>query len=227
MNRHLLLVGLILSLYSVTVFAQTPDVTFETVKLAGIGSISIPSIMELQSGLYKELSDKYSKELGFDASGAVIFQQKGRNELFTKSPTYARVIIEEALGKPGEYRKITSKIVLTKKELEILNNQAKTEVENDFQKADVGLKLLRWDFISVVTVNGRNALKVAYLRQLNSNPPVYVETYTIDNYDRRYGLTMSYRQEDASIWKEVLNTTKNSFTITIVKRAIPKNKRNK
>lgn len=183
--------------------------------------------MELQSGLYKEISDKYSKELGFDASGMIIFQQQGRNEIFTKPSTYARVMIEETLGKPGDYRKITSKIVLTKQELEALNTQAKTEVENEFQKAGVGLRLLRWNFISVVTVNGRNALKVAFLRQLNSNPPVFVETYTIDNYDRQYGLTMSYRQEDASIWKEVLNTTKNSFTITNIKQALPKNKRKK
>ena len=201
--------------------------TFEQVKLSGIGSISVPSIMELQSGFYKEFSDKRSKELGFDVSGMIIFQQQGRNDIFTKSPTYARVMIEETLGKPGDYRKITSKIVLTKQELEILNTLAKTEIENEFQKAGVGLKLLRWDIVSVVTVNGRNALKVAFLRQLNSNPPVYVETYTIDNFDRQYVLTMSYRQEDASIWKEVLNTTKNSFTITNIRQAIPKNKRKK
>ena len=209
------------------VFAQTSDVTFEQLELIGIGSISIPSIMELQAGLYKEFSDKRSNDFlikkGIEAyENHIIFQQKGQNE-FRKVNTYARVIIATEIGKAGDYRKITSKISLTKQQLKTLDSEAKTEIEFSFQGTK--LKIIRWDGVSVVTINGRSALKFAYLRQVSNNPPVYVELYQIDNYDRRYVLTISYRQEDASIWEEVLRKTKNSFTVTNVKQPITKKKR--
>lgn len=60
-------------------------------------------------------------------------------------------------------------------------------------------------------------MKVAFLRQLNNNPPVYVEMYHIENYDHEYILTISYRQEDTFIWEDVLQTTKDSFTVANIK----------
>jgi hypothetical protein len=208
---------LLIVLCSFSASAQLPAVTYEKVKLANIGSILIPSIMELQAGTYKELSDKYSKEIGYDVSGNIIFQQIGRNDILKKSPTYARVMIKETLGKAKDYRKITSKIVITKQQLKALDAEMKAGLINEFQAVGVGLKLLRWDGVSISTVNSRYATKVAYLRQLNNNPPVYVELYYIENYDREYLLTISYRQEDAPIWEDVLQTTKDSFTVTNIK----------
>jgi len=74
------------------------------------------------------------------------------------------------------------------------------------------LKIVRWDGVSVNNVNGRSVMRVAYLRQLNDNPSVYVEIYYFENYDRMHLLTISYREGDTSIWKEDLETTKNSFS---------------
>ncbi len=204
--------------------AQTVEVTYEQVKLTGIGSISIPSIMELQSGVYKELSNKFSKELGFDVSGVIIYQQAGRNNLFKKSDTYARLMIEETSGNAGEYRRINSKLVLTPKELKILDAQSKNELTNQFQASGIGMKLIRWDGVSVDKISGFDVLKTAYLRQLNDNPAVYVELYYIENYDRQYLLTISYREKDASIWKDTLNKTKNSFEITTIRKPATKRK---
>ncbi len=204
--------------------AQTAEVTYEEIKLTGIGSISIPSIMELQSGVYKELSDKFSKELGFDVSGVIIYQQAGRNELFTKSDTYARLMIKETAGNAGEYRSINSKLVLTSKELKILDTQSKSELLNQFQSSGIGLKLIRWDGVSVDKISGFDVLKTSYLRQLNDNPAVYVELYYIENYDRQYSFTISYRLEDASIWKDTLNKTKSSFKVTTIRKPTTKRK---
>ena len=134
-------------------------------------------------------------------------------------------MIKETIGKAGDYRKITSKIVLTKQELKTLDTEVKNEMVNEFQTSGTGLKLIRWDGVSVDTVNGRSALKFAYLRQINNNPTVYVELYHFGNYDREYVLTISFRQEDASIWEEVLRKTKNSFTITNIRQPITKKKR--
>ena len=208
--------------------AQTTAVTYEEIKLTGIGSISIPSIMELQSGVYKEFSDKFSKELGFDVSGVIIYQQAGLNDLFKfkkKSDTYARLMIKETLGKAGEYRSLNSKLVVTPKELKLLNKQSKDELTNQFQSSGMGMKLIRWDGVSVDKISGFDVLKIAYLRQLNDNPAVYVELYYIENYDRQYTLTISYREEDSSIWKDALNRTKNSFKITNIRKPATKRKR--
>jgi len=208
--------------------AQTTAVTYEEIKLTGIGSISIPSIMELQSGVYKEFSDKFSKELDFDVSGVIIYQQAGLNDIFKKlkkSDTYSRLMIKETSGKAGEYRSLNSKLVLTPRELRLLDTQSKNELTNQFQSAGIGMKLIRWDGVSVNKISGSDVLKTAYLRQLNDNPAVYVELYYIENYDRQYTLTISYREEDAPIWKDTLNKTKDSFKITNIRKPATKRKR--
>ena len=201
--------------------AQTSKITYEDITLTGIGSISIPSIMELQSGVYNEFSNKFSKELGFDVSGVIIYQQAGLNDLFKtlkKSNTYARLMIKETSGKAGEYRRLDSKLVVTPSELRLLNTQSKNELINQFQSSGTGLKLIRRDGVSVDKISGFDVLKTAYLRQLNDNPAVYVELYHMENYDRQYTLTISYREEDSSIWKDALNKTKTSFKITNIRK---------
>lgn len=203
------------------VFGQSYEGTFQKIRLTNVGSILIPSTMELQSGTYKELSDTFSKEqmkkIGAEVSGdSIIFQQKGLND-FKKVNTYARVMVKTTVGKVRDYRKATAKIVLTKKQLAGLDKQAKIELEDDFKAVGVGLKLIKWGGVSIDTVNGRNVLKTTYSRQLNDNPSVYVELYYIENNDRVHVFTISYREEDVSIWKEDLETTKNSFVLTNIK----------
>ena len=214
------IVGLFIGLLfvvSFSGFAQTPPITFERVKLSGIGSIEIPSIMELQSGLYQEFSNARSKELGYDVSGHIIFQQSGRNDVFTSSNTYARVMISEDRGTPGDYNKISTKISFSGSELRALDTAAKAAILKEFSQAGIGVKLIRWDGVSIDSVGGRSSMKVSYLRQLNENPSVYVETYYIHNYDRQYTLVISYRDKDADIWRDVLARTKSSFTVTNIR----------
>lgn len=216
LKEHFLVLILLLVCVSSTFGQATPGQAFVEFKLNGLGSILIPDIMELQSGAYKKLSDGFSKEMGYDVSGKVIFQQKGLNELnFRGINTYARVMIGTEVGTPGSYKKLTTKSKATPRELQILGSSLKKELVDSF--GNTGLKLLRWDGVSVVTVNGQSALKFAYLRQLNDNPSVYVEIYRFQNNDRMHSLTISYRLDDASIWKDALERTKNSFKITNVR----------
>jgi len=196
------------------VFGQTSAGTFEKIKMSDIGTVLIPSAMELQSGTFKKFSDSVSKDLmkeqGIEITGDnIVFQPKGLND-FKKLNTYARVIINTTIGRKGEYRKITAKFAATKREL----NEASTIFRKQFEEElkSIGLKIVRWDGVSVNNVNGRSVMRVAYLRQLNDNPSVYVEIYYFENYDRMHLLTISYREGDTSIWKEDLETTKNSFS---------------
>lgn len=187
--------------------------TFVEFKLKGLGTILIPDTMELQSGAYKALSDRSSSEMGYDVSGDVIFQQKGLNDFrFKDNKTYARVMIGTERDKPGSYEKLGTRIKATQRDLQSLSNLFKKDLIDSF--GATGLKLLRWDGVSIVTVNAQSALKISYVRQLNDNPSVHVEIYRFPNDDRMHSLTISYRLEDAGIWEDALERTKNSFKIS-------------
>jgi hypothetical protein len=210
---------ILILIFAFGVFGQTSVGIFEKIKISEIGTILIPSTMELQSGSYKKFSDSVSKTLlkgqGIEITGDnIIFQPKGLNE-FKKMNTYARVIVDTTIGKKGEYRKITAKFTATKRELNETSTVLKKQFEEELK--GINIKIVRWDGVSVNNVNGRSVMRVAYLRQLDNNPSVFVEMYYFENYDRMHLLTISYREEDASFWKEDLETTRNSFTITNVR----------
>lgn len=193
----------------------------ENYLLKDIGSISVTDKMEIQSGNYKKLAEQYqteaSKRFGYEISdNRIVFQQKGLNSN-TKSAfgSYARVILETTIGNYGDYEKLTAKLTATSSELADLNQQLKSQVEQSF--IGTGLKLISWYGVQIVTVNGRNALKSSYLRQLNDNPSVTVSIYQFQNNDRIHRLTLSYRQEDAAIWKTAYANILSSFKITNVR----------
>lgn len=195
------------------VFAQTDNVKFETVKLSEIGTILLPSNMEVQSGDYKTYSDTASKATGIEISGdTIIFRQKGLKHL-NNSATYAQIVIKREREKPKDFQPISSKIVLSKQELKLVDEGMKTFFKNWFKASGTDLKLIRWDEVSMDIINERAALKIVYLRQLDNTPPVYVENYLIDNNGRQYTLILSYPEEDFYIWKDVFAKVKESFTV--------------
>lgn len=217
-KQFLFLVTLLL--FSVCVsYAQDAEATFVEFRIKGLGTIKIPVTMELQGGVYKEMSDAFSKDMltkqGYDVPGdQVVFQQKGLNE-FKGDYTYARVMIATDHGKAGEFEKLSIKLKATPAELRLLDSTMKKGIVDSFVGS--GSKLIRWDGVSIVLAGGRSAVKTAYLRQLNDNPPVYVEMYQFQNYDRTHHLTISYRQRDEAMWKADLEKTKNSFLITNIR----------
>jgi len=215
--KRLILITLVLTLFCTISYAQSAEPTFVEYRLKDVGTIQIPAIMELQGGEYKQISDSFSKQMGFEISGDdIIFQQKGLNDFdFKNNKTYARVMIGTEHVEPGTVERLTKRIVTTPAELREVNELMKQGLVKSFEGTQ--LKLIRWDGVSITNVNGRNALKTAYLRQLNSNPSVYVELYLFQNYDRTHRLTISYRLEDSAMWNPALERTKNSFTITNVR----------
>lgn len=206
------LMGLLLPTFG----QATPGQTFVEFKLNGLGTLLIPDTMELQSGAYKKLADGFKNDQGYDVSGDVVFQQKGLNEFnFKENKTYARVMIGTEISTQGAFQKLSAKVKATRKELELFSSIFQKEIVESF--GNTGLRLLRWDGTSVVTVNGQSALKFSYLRQLNENPSVYVEIYNFQNNDRMHRLTISYRLQDATLWKDALERTKSSFKITNIR----------
>lgn len=197
---------------------ERQDISFINYKIRDVGFISIPSNIEIQSGQYKEINDAYLKEImdQFDyelLDDRVIFQQKGLNTSKKDSfETYVRVIIETDKGTIGDYDTLKTELNASPTELAELGKIIKPELENILSKT--GINMLEWYEPLTVTVNGVDALKISYSRQLNNNPPVLVEIYEFYNNDRMHRLTLSYRVEESKIWKSLLEDVLRSFTIT-------------
>jgi|JI6StandDraft_1071083.scaffolds.fasta_scaffold98523_3 hypothetical protein len=206
-------------LISTISFSQSTD--FENYRILQVGSISIPTNMEIQSGNYKKLSETYQKEMskkfGYEVSdNRIVFQQKGLNDLEKQGlASYVRVILETEIGNFGDFDKLTNKLTATPQEISDISKELKSQMQQSF--AGTGLKLITWYGVSIVTINGRTALKISYLRQLNDKPYVVVNMYRFQNNDRLHSLTLSYRQSEEATWKPLLSKITNSFTITNVR----------
>ena len=205
--------------FTTLTFSQSTD--FDNYRILEVGSISIPNNMEIQSGNYKKISEIYQKEIskkfGYEVSdNRVVFQQKGVNDLDKQAlATYVRVILETDIGNFGDYEKLSTKLIATPQEISDISKEFKTQIQQSL--AGIGSKLITWYGVSIVTINGRTALKISYLRQLNDKPFVVVNMYRFQNNDRLHTLTLSYRQSDEATWKPLLTKIANSFIITNIR----------
>ncbi len=178
-----------------------------------LGLIDIPPSMELMSGTYKECNNQILKQLEIEAP-QVIFQQKGLNAYSSETfKHYVRVILENQVGKLGEFEKLNfnpSKI--SNSELNELNQFFKEKTTSDLNS--IHQNIIHWYPIKMEKVNGMSCLHVSYQRRLNDNPIVLVNTYIFLDHDRIHSLTLSYRINETDIWKDDLDTILKSFRIT-------------
>ena len=193
----------------------TQTIDFENYKLLDLGYISIPVNMEVQSGNLKIFMDSIKKEYGISGN-RVVFQPKGTNEVEENSlSTYARVIIKTNLGNYGDFEKLTTNYTATQAELNELNSELKKDME--LSALEMGGKLISWYGVSIEKINGKSALKYAYLRQLKDNPCVVTTIYMFENNDRVHTLLFEYRQSDEVTWEPLFSKILNSFVITNVR----------
>lgn len=182
---------------------------YTTYTIDEVGSISVTDDLELQGGNYKEMVDSYlnSRYINFDSR--VVFQPKGLNALDKEVNSYCRIIIETLYG---DYEPLYSKIPqVSVNELRELSATMKQSLIQGF--AGTSLQLINFYGSTIVKVNNQVAIKTSYTRRLGDNAPVRVDVYHFQNRDRMHSLTLSYRIEDAALWKEKLSHSLNSFKI--------------
>jgi len=215
--KKLLILFLLLS--SISVISQVDK--FDNFLIKDVGYISIPNIMEIQKGEYKEYMDgfheKYGKKFGYEIiDNRVVFQQKGLNEWSEQGfTTYARIILETNISNFGDFEKITTSFSATQAELSGLSEMYKSQLIQSFEGTT--LKLIKWHGLATVTVNGRSAIKMSYLRDTKGRPEVEVSVYSFQNNDRMHSLTISYRKVDEKLWKPLMEEVLDSFVITNVR----------
>lgn len=182
---------------------------YTTYTIDEVGSMSVTDDLELQGGNYKEMVDSYlnSRHINFDSR--VVFQPKGLNALDKEENSYCRIIIETLYG---DYEPLYSKIPhVSVNELRELSATMKQSLIQGF--AGTSLQLINFYGSTIVKVNNQVAIKTSYTRRLGDNAPVRVDVYHFQNRDRMHSLTLSYRIEDAALWKEKLSHSLNSFKI--------------
>jgi hypothetical protein len=143
---------------------------------------------------------------------SLTFQPKGVNALHKDAlAKYARILISINKGNAGEFLSNNEVLGLTRSELEDLSSMYRQSFDEDAKKLGGQAKLLEWFPIKVVKINGTAAIKISYLRQAFNNPPVFVQTYNILNYDEKIEITLSYRDNEKHLWAEDFEKSINSF----------------
>ena len=190
-------------------FVNIIQAQYTTYTIEEVGSISVTDDLELQGGNYKEMVESYlnSRHINFDSR--VVFQPKGLNALEKEVNSYCRIIIETLYG---DYEPLYSKIPqVSVNELRELSTTMKQSLIQGF--AGTSLQLINFYGSTIVNINNQVAIKTSYTRRLGDNAPVRVDVYHFQNRDRMHSLTLSYRIEDADLWKEKLSHSLNSFRI--------------
>lgn len=183
----------------------------------GIGSIDIPPEMEVQSQEYKDFVreitdgkvDDYLAEFE-EGPRNITIQPKGINDISPAVEYYSRVLLDTDIGKEGEFLLLNQNSNVNPNILNMLNEQQRISTEQNIDY----FQILEWYKPSIEIVNGMFAIKTSYLRQMGSNPPVYVEIYNFQNFDRQHRLTFSYRVKEKELWEPLFSKIKSSFRIT-------------
>lgn len=200
---------------------EDPEKGWKRIEMTDIGSIDLAPELEIQGGDYKEfnaqLRDKMGEYLKVDFSQPKLtLQPKGINEFNQQSlKRYIRIMVETIPGNEGDFDKINEQIEISDSELRELNTEFKNQITQSFH--GTGLKLIEWYPTEIVELNNMSAIRISYKRQLKDQPYVMVEIFRIQNYDRMHSLTMSYRKNEESLWKPIIEKTKASYRITNIK----------
>lgn len=103
-------------------------------------------------------------------------------------------------------------VTISSQEYEEINSTLKKNAINSLSQLQ-NMKLLQWNGVSNVKIDGVPAIKYSYIRQLGSNPSVYVENYVVLRGSKRYIFTFSYRVNDKEIWQPIYSKILNSLQI--------------
>lgn len=196
---------LLLCLIFQSAIAQSSSL--EKINLGNWGIINLPKSMEVQSGIYKKIVDEAKKEFSVNAE-RVVFQQKGLNQGNNKQ-TYARVIIRTDTAQENFPNLSTEKV--TPKDLTDLNQSYKSQTYEVANNPTYPAKIISWNNLKIVTINGQKCLNYSYTRKMGNNPETYSEFFIFWKGKKQHTLNIEYRINETAKWKTELVNCVNSF----------------
>lgn len=189
------------------------------VDIEGIGFLYIPDTLEIQSGTYKETADMYKEKIFKIPAdkNKLMIQQAGLNTNGKKAQeTYCRMIISTQTGNYGDFEILGTKIEADNDEIEFLSNIFKNQIQEQFERQRTktyNQKLIKWNGLSIEQINDYYAIHTSYIRKLNNNPEIIVQTYMIGNNDRQHIITISYRVNEADRWEKIFDKVLKSLVL--------------
>ncbi len=187
----------------------------QALKIDYFGEISLPDEMEIQAGSLKELTDAYGKTIlgNLDNHQSLVFQQKGLNSADPNSfKTYARVVIDTYMGEKGTYKQLSEKNNLTNEDISFYKSNFETQLKTIWPQAKQ--KLISSTETVIIKVGNHYCTKHSYIRQLENSPQVFVEVFRFQNNDRVHLISFSYRTQDETKWKNIMDSVLKSIKLT-------------
>lgn len=182
---------------------------WDKIDLGNWGEIKMPNTMEIQSGVYKKILDNSKRHFSVNAE-RVVFQQKGVNE-GKNLETYARIIIRTDFSNENFPDLNTTNI--TSQDIADLNQMYKSQVYEVANNATFPAKIIKWNGVKIVTLNGNKAINYSYIRQMNGKPQTYSEFYVFWKGKKQHTLNIEYRINDSSVWESDLDKAVQTFKL--------------
>lgn len=166
---------------------------YQRVRFMDIGTVDVPDSMQVQEP---------------ESPQRIVIKQK-------EMDTYARVAIAVYHNDKGEVPRLIDQ--LTKADVQQFETGTRREIE-------AGLSTIHpynIDWYPAISeyVNGMNSVKINYRYSFTGfkTYPMLVTMHYFFNHDEVIVLTMSYREDHASIWEKPFKEILNSFRITKIK----------
>jgi len=169
----------------------------------------MPSSLEVQSGNYKKIIDYQKRHFSVDAE-RIVFQQKGVNE-GKNLDTYARIIIRTDFTNEDLPDLNTTEI--TSEDIADLNEMYKGQIYEVANNPTYPAKIIKWNGVKIVSLNGDKSVNYSYVRQMNGKPQTYSEFYVFWKKNRQHTLNIEYRIKDSEKWKSDLDKAVQTFKL--------------
>lgn len=177
------------------------------IEIPGFVTVDIPPTIELQKGAYKSFKETVAKvSLNLDLRDqALTFQQAGLNDLEEGSTRrYARIIFKSFYDKKSDFDLLDED--MTPEVLKLIEEDEYAKLNKSLEQMKrsglAASKIIKWYPVQKIWLGGLLGYRTAYLRQLKSNPPVFVEEYKLVCGRYLHSITFSYRQSEESFWKK-------------------------
>ncbi len=190
MRGLILTIGVII--FESTAFAAVSFPRWIRIGIGDIASLQYPPTLEIQNDSYRSISGATSP-----GHNNIILQQYGLNQLTPDGRSrYARALFKTKNSDFGI--SLYDNLSFTQSELDEINDTIyKGTVQ---ESAAINNKILAWNPVQVININGVDCLYYNYKRQMSNNPIVNVHVFTFFNNQYTHTLIISYRESEKSYW---------------------------
>lgn len=154
---------------------------------------------------------KHLRSINVGDENVVVFQQAGLSTMNNSAmKKYCRIMIQEFIGRYGDYLKSTETDVIGTEATSLFNEMVHSNIGNSSEL--IGEISYKWR-----KINGAQALQIDYLRSVanfDKTIPVVCRMAFFQNNNKMVRMTLSYRKAESGVWSKDFETVLASFRWT-------------